>query len=317
VQKCIYCESQESKFLFKVSDIFEDTFSLNECSKCSTAFLVPHPSIQQLMQAYGEDYYGEGESKFNPRIEKIIDFLRRRNAMKMASYFGNKGRVLDIGCGNGSFLYNLGLHGEFELFGIELPGKSAERASKIKGLSLTMGELKESTFKENSFDVITLIHVFEHLHNPKQILEIINKILKPEGVLLIEFPNIDSWQAKIFKSNWFHIDPPRHLNFFKPSKFISIVEELGFVIAKESYFSPQFSPYGSQQSILNIITKRRDLLYEHLKGNKDYMDGYSRGTLLFQKLFHWFSFPFFVLTDFFSSIFKKGGTVSFVFRKKG
>jgi hypothetical protein len=96
---------------------------------------------------------------------------------------------------------------------------------------------------------------------------------------------------------------------------VASVKKLGFNLEEENYFSPQFSPYGSQQSILNVLTKRRDLLYEHLKGNVEYVKGYSKLMLLSQKVFHWLSFPLFVFTDLIASFFKKGGTVRFVFRK--
>lgn len=315
LENCIYCGSNNSKELFNLQDIFEDKFQLRECIKCETAFLNPRPTLGQLNKAYSDDYYGEGETKFNPFVEKVIDFFRQRNAKRMAKLFGKKGSVLDIGCGNGNFLYNLGKQGEFELHGLELPGRSADRASKINQIKLTLGELNVDSFEMNSFDAITLIHVFEHLPNPKEVLEIINKILKPNGVLVIEFPNIDSWQSNCFKNHWFHIDPPRHLNFFKPTKFIEELKQFGFICENESYLSPQFSPYGVQQSLLNKLGLKRDLLYEHLKGNQDYIKGVSKFNLFCQQVFHWVSFPIFVFTDVIASLFKKGGTIRFVFRK--
>ena len=79
--------------------------------------------------------------------------------------------------------------------------------------------LEKNDFAPQSFDAVTLIHVFEHLPDPRQTLEIISEILKKDGILMMSFPNIDSFQSRIFKGKWLHIDPPRHLFFFSPKDF--------------------------------------------------------------------------------------------------
>ena len=297
MESCVYCKSEKSKVRFDIQDIFKDNYQLRECLQCETSYLNPKPTSKQLERAYNDDYYGEGETKFNPTVEKVIDFFRQSNAKRMAKLFNGKGAILDLGCGNGSFLSNIGKHGNFELYGLELQGKSAERAKEKKEIKLTVGELREDTYPINSFDVITLIHVFEHLPNPKESLIIIRKILKPDGLLLLEFPNIDSWQSSYFKQHWLHLDPPRHLNLFKPKRLKMELEILGFSCVKESYMSTQFSPFGMQQSFLNCIGIKRDLLYEFLKGNNNYCKDHSKISLYTQQLFPWLTFPLFAITD--------------------
>ena len=313
---CIYCHSINHEKWIQFYDIYDDIHYLDECKNCGIYFLAPQPSKVQLARAYDESYYGEGDKKFNPLVEKVVDRFRSRNAKKFAVKLPKKARVLDIGCGNGSFLHHLGKHGDFELHGLELPGKSAERASKLGSIQLHLGELKSDTFPSNYFDAIVLTHVFEHLPNPKEILEIIEKISKPNTLLQIEIPNIDSWQAQLFKSNWLHLDPPRHLHFFTPNILKGELHKLGFKCVEERYFSPQFSPFGAQQSILNFLLPKREILYEHLKGNITYTAEYSSFHLFCQQLFHWFSFPLFVFTDFIASTYSKGATVKLVFRKE-
>lgn len=313
---CVYCKANSSSLKYTITDIFEDNYDLVECKVCKTSFLNPFPTSQQLKRAYSDDYYGEGDKKFNSTVEKAVDFFRQRNAKKMAKAFGGKGAVLDVGCGNGSFLVNLSKHGNFDLFGVELPGKSADRAISTQKIKIHLGELKNGLYAENKFDAISFIHVFEHLANPKEILEIVSEIIKPGGSLLIEFPNIDSFQANFFKKNWFHLDPPRHLNFFKPKPFVAELKKFGFTCIHESYQSTQFSPFGVQQSILNSIGIKKDLLYEYLKSNKEYTKSSSKFSLWLQKLFHWFTFPIFIISDILFSTFKKGGTVRFVFKRQ-
>jgi len=273
------------------------------------------PTQVQLDRAYDESYYGVGEKKFNPTVEKVVDWFRQKNAKQFANSLPNKAKVLDIGCGNGSFLVNLGMQGNFELHGIELEGKSAERAKQHPELNLHIGFLEENTYTKESFDAIVLTHVFEHLSNPKETLNIIDQIAKSGAILQIEIPNIDSWQAQIFKGNWLHLDPPRHLNLFPPKVLKKELSSLGWEVVAESYFSPQFSPFGVQQSILNMLLSKREVLYEHLKGNQNYTVGHGSFSLLCQKLFHWLSFPLFVISDGVASTFAKGGTVKLRFQK--
>ena len=112
------------------------------------------------------------------------------------------------------------------------------------------------------------------------------------------------------------MDAPRHLNMFPSEILKKEVEKHGWEIQKERFFSIQFSPFGAQQSILNTMLKKRDVLYEHLKGNLSYTKGYSSFSLALQKVYHWLSFPFFIITDLIASIFKKGATVQLIFKKK-
>ncbi|MEQ8909243.1 MAG: class I SAM-dependent methyltransferase [Vicingaceae bacterium] len=312
---CLFCGSANSKTAFELEDIFKDRYQWRVCQNCRTEFLSPQPTDQQLSNAYDTSYYGEGEKKFIPLVEAVVDFFRRRNAKALAAQFGHEGRVLDIGCGNGNLLHYLGKEGAFELHGIEPEGKSAERAAAHREINLHKGYLEKGRFQENHFDAISLVHVFEHLPNPKEALEIIDDILKPGGQLLIEIPNISSWQAKIFKSNWLHLDPPRHLQLTPPELLIKELEKQGYKLINESYFSPQFNPFGVQQSILNWLLPDREVLYEALKGNNGYVKNYSSFSLLVQKAFHWGSFPLFVLSDILASLWKSGGTAKMLFQK--
>ena len=147
-------------------------------------------------------------------------------------------------------------------------------------------------------------------------LEIISRIIKPGGYVVMAFPNIDSFQSRLFKGNWFHLDPPRHLFFFSRKDFVHHMAEYGLSKIKEKHFSLEYNPYGWQQSILNKVFGKRDILYEHLKNNKIYVKDYSPLDLAVQKLWLTLSIPLFVGQDVFDSIFRKGGTVEFILQKR-
>lgn len=313
---CRFCEKKNSEPLYPVKDIFDNDFHINKCRECNTYFLTPPPSEAILNQAYDSSYYGEKEEKFNPILEFGLDYFRKVRARRLVKYLNPGARVLDIGCGNGRFLSSLLKYGKFELYGTEMEGNSAKRAMRIKEINLKVGVLKKDMFTPESFDAITMFHVYEHLTHPKEYLEIINAILKPGGIFLISFPNIGSFQSEKFKGDWLHLDPPRHLFFQTPKDFLVIMKNLGYSVLQEKYNTAEQNPYGMVQSFLNKWNKKREILLEFFKGNKAYIKDVSKINIFFQISFFAFSFPIFLVTDYFSSFNKKGASVEFVFRKK-
>jgi len=310
---CAYCGAAESVQLYPTYSISGDNFYLSRCLHCHAVFLSPRPSQHQLERAYDDSYYGTGEQKFTGYIEKVLDRFRSARARRVRSYISPPARILDIGCGNGKFLSYLMPRG-FECYGTELPGKAAERAAKIPGLNLKVGRLAEANFSDDFFDCICMWHVFEHLTEPKQALQIIRNILKPGGYLMMSLPNIDSLQSKIFRGKWLHLDPPKHLFFLGPADLNSAMKDLGFKLIKQRHFSLEQNPFGFQQSLLNCILRRREILFEALKGNTAYIEGTSRVSIALQKLFCLTTFGIFVLAAGLEAALKRGGTMELTFR---
>jgi 2-polyprenyl-3-methyl-5-hydroxy-6-metoxy-1,4-benzoquinol methylase len=312
---CVFCKETDFREMYPVPDIFGDTWKLCHCNNCEAYFLSPIPNETILARAYNDSYYGEGEEKFEGLFEKVLDKFKRHRAAVLAKALPPYARVLDIGCGNGHFLHSLVKLGKFELHGLEMPGNSAERAGRIQEINLHIGALEDGLYHKNYFHAITLFHVFEHLTEPADYLEIIRKILKPGGLLIMAFPNIDSLQSHLFKGRWLHLDPPRHLFFFSPTEFKKKMRAYGYTIVKENHISFEQGPFGFQQSLLNILTNRRELLFESMKGNKRYLSGYPRWKLSIQKLFFYTTFPFFAFTELLVSAFSRGAAVFFVLRR--
>lgn len=312
---CRFCKSTGAAKKFSSADIFYEQWEYYACGECKAVFLSPEPSPEQFRKAYDSSYYGEQETKFTGPVEHVIEFFRRRRAKYLASLIAENARVLDLGCGNGSFLNHLSRNGSFDLYGIEPAGGSARRASKVSNIKLKVGYLEKGDFPGGFFDAISLFHVFEHLWNPAEILDILKMILKKNGFLLISFPNIDSWQVRVFKGKWLHIDPPRHLFFFAPQVFVELMKNNGFSLVNTHRMSFEQNPFGWVQSILNKICRKRDVLFERLKGNKNYAPEYGSMNLFIQKSFVVLSLPFFVIFDMIEAWSDKTATVEFTFRK--
>ena len=316
INPCGYCRAAKSLRLYPTQSIFGDNFHINRCLKCNAVFLSPRPTPKQLEIAYGDSYYGQGQQKFTGYVETVLDWFRQGRARRVSRYVKPPAKVLDIGCGNGRFLGNLIVH-SFKCYGIELPGRAAERAKLIPKLNLTTGKIRPDTYEENFFDAITMWHVFEHMEEPLNTLDIICKILKQGGYLMMSLPNIDSLQSRIFGGKWLHLDPPRHLFFIGASDLISKMKDFGFVLVRQQHLSLEQNPFGFQQSLLNCALSKRDVLFESLKNNDTYTKEYSRFGIYLQKLFYIFTFPLFVLLAVIEASLRRGGTIEMVFKKQG
>jgi len=312
---CHFCGWDQGTFLYTTYSLVGDPFHLVRCENCCCVFLFPQPTPQVLAEAYATDYYGEGEEKFSGWIETVLDRFRKRRARLVVSHVEVGGKVLDIGCGNGNFLRYVAAEGR-KAFGLELPGNSLERARRIPELSLKEGRLQRGDYPGDSFDMITLWHVFEHLDRPRETLEIIDEILKPGGFLVLSLPNIESCQSTLFRAHWFHLDPPRHLFFLGPKELASELKKMGLMLHQRSFFSLEQNPFGMQQSLLNWLLPDRDVLFEALKGRPGGGRHYSKLNLALQKLFYLSSFPLFTAFSALEAAFGRGGTMELIFQKR-
>ena len=313
---CVFCGIDDYIYKYNTSDIYGNQYTINKCNSCHACFLDFQGDKDRLNEIYDDSYYGEQEEKFSSsNVEKTLDFFRKHRAKRLSSFLRDNNNILDVGCGNGRFLMFLQEKGKYFIFGTELEGKAVKRASGIPGLKLKTGPLEKNDFNQDFFSAVTMFHVFEHLNNPMEVLKIISDIIKDDGIFMVSFPNISSIQSKLFKGKWLHLDPPRHLFYFAPGDFIKLMSSYGFKLIRYKTFSVEMNPFGMVQSILNCLFSKRDVLFERMKGNYKYGSNYSRLNIIFQKLFLAIGFPLFVVTDFLASLFKKGATVEYIFRK--
>jgi 2-polyprenyl-3-methyl-5-hydroxy-6-metoxy-1,4-benzoquinol methylase len=137
-----------------------------------------------------------------------------------------RGRVLDVGCGNGSFLARMKSLG-WNCVGTETDSSAAQFARERFGLDVLEGSLPACQFPDHSFDVITVSHVIEHVHSPEGLIEECRRVLRPEGTLIVLTPNTRSLGHRIFHRAWRGLEPPRHLWCFNPRNLKTLVERTG------------------------------------------------------------------------------------------
>jgi 2-polyprenyl-3-methyl-5-hydroxy-6-metoxy-1,4-benzoquinol methylase len=122
-------------------------------------------------------------------------------------------RLLDVGCGSGDFLARMRRRG-LSVEGVDVDGAALDHARKKHGLTVHQGRLEDIRFPGDAFDIVTLQHVIEHVHEPVSLLRECWRILKPGGRLSVATPNLDGVGHRRFGRNWRGLEPPRHLHLF-------------------------------------------------------------------------------------------------------
>lgn len=197
--------------------IYNETFDFLETQ--------PQPSLDKLPHYYkSEDYISHTDSQ-RTLFEKAYQFVKKitlKRKLKIIRSNSEEGNnLLDFGCGTGDFLKEAQQNG-WNVCGIE-PDEQARQIANKKTNNVVFNSEYISKFKKDSFDVITLWHVLEHLPNTKEQLSVFNKLLKPNGMLIVAVPNYKSYDANYYKNFWAAFDVPRHLWHFSRTAINNLV----------------------------------------------------------------------------------------------
>ena len=142
-----------------------------------------------------------------------------------------KGRLLDVGCGNGSFL-GVARQAGWECYGVE-PDPEAVTVATAQGITVLASSVDELRgMRDENFEFITLNHVIEHVHDPTQTLRDCLAMLKPRGFIWLETPNIESIGYQIYGRCWRGLEPPRHLVLFNRKSLTQCLANAGFIDVK-------------------------------------------------------------------------------------
>ncbi|GAA3776912.1 class I SAM-dependent methyltransferase [Corallibacter vietnamensis] len=194
----------------------------------------PQPSLQNLPSYYeSEDYISHTDAKRN--LFESVYHLVRSYSLKQKLKLINKQSVsgktlLDVGCGTGDFLQTA-LKNNWNVTGVE-PNPQARDIANKKTNNVVYDADKISEFKKESFDVITLWHVLEHLPNLEEQLALYKSLLKKEGTLIIAVPNFKSFDATYYKEFWAAYDVPRHLWHFSRTAISKLVSKNNMKVVK-------------------------------------------------------------------------------------
>lgn len=206
-------------------------FRLCYCQRCGLQFVSPRLSFEQLSaKIYTDSYFSRSEPAGQHNEADSYEFTRQLSNYERL--LGRNGKILDIGCGDGSFLHYAEKHG-WEIFGTDI-GLSPD--ARRLTCPLWEGRLQDIDFREMRFDVIRLNHVLEHTQNPLAELKRSRDLLNAKGIIYISVPNIAGLSPRLKgiqsrfglkRHRWRHYAAMHHLFFFSPKTLRLVIEAAG------------------------------------------------------------------------------------------
>ena len=227
INKCPICKSKNIKNLMICKDhlVSGESFAINECLNCSFKFTNPRPLDDELNKYYQSENYISHTNKahsFSQIIYKTIRNYTLRHKLKLVNSLSNKGSILDVGCGTGEFL-QVCAKNRWTIHGVEPDHKARDKAENLLGT-----KIYENLFaceSENTFQIITLWHVLEHLPDLNKTIKHLKKLLAKQGRILFALPNVDSYDSRKYKEYWAAYDVPRHLYHFNQITFKKLMKK--------------------------------------------------------------------------------------------
>lgn len=234
---CPICENPNTKIEFDSFDfsLTMEKFSILHCQQCNLRFTSPVPAQSEIGKYYKfTEYISHTDVKegwMNQLYHKVRNrTLAQKTKWVQSLFTGHKGHLLDIGSGTGAFV-NAMKEKDWKVSGLE--PDEATRAIAFKNYGIQLQSIDNLYNQpENEFEVITMWHVLEHVHDLKPYINQCYKSLKQNGRLIIAVPNYTSFDSNFYKKYWAAYDLPRHLYHFSPLSMHVLMNALGFEIVQ-------------------------------------------------------------------------------------
>jgi len=253
---CVVCGSDGVTPLFKASDrLYRTTtkeFAVVRCQQCGLARLHPQPAPEELRLYYPADYWFAPDDSAVGRLEEAYRRLVLRGHVRFVEralrQSRARGPLLDMGCGGGLFLGMMRARG-FRVVGLDSSTEAAAIAWRWQHAPAISADLEHAPLRSGSLAGITMLHVLEHLPDPRAFLAAAHNLLAPDGRLVVHVPNAASWQFRLLGRSWNGVDVPRHLFDFRDRDVEKLLESSGFEVVRRKYFSMRDNPAGLAISV--------------------------------------------------------------------
>jgi SAM-dependent methyltransferase len=232
-------------------------YDVLRCAACALVYVWPQPTAAELEAFYSAArYHATADAAarrryFAARLRQIERLVPRR------------GRILDVGCAQGLFLEVARAEG-WDTAGIDLDRKGVE-AARARGLDVHQGELQPGGFPPQSFDVVTLFDLLEHVRDPRGLVAACREVLRPGGFLVVTTPDVSGLVPRVTYGlfaltlgAWGHPTPPGHLVQFSRRTLGRLLADEGFepVLVRREHIPVAYSVGKLEDSILDVLAGR-------------------------------------------------------------
>lgn len=222
IYACTGCGSKvDNQYLFakKIQGIESNLIEFYKCNRCKTVFLGKYNDY------YDDELYAYYSKYVDKKEEDIYDTLTKASYEKVLRQFDSYGggqNILDVGCGNGSFV-KVALQKGYQAEGIDLSDLAVEVAQRFR-LPVTKLDFFSKNISESSRDIVTMFEVIEHLPNPVDFLRRSEKVVRPGGLIYLTTPNYNSVDRRVLGAKWnvFHRE---HLTYFTTQTLIKLIRK--------------------------------------------------------------------------------------------
>lgn len=226
------------------------------CSNCGLVYVNPRVNTEAVVDSYKQaidEVYVQGAVGRQHTFEQC--------AKKISRWRKPPGRLLDVGCAAGFFVHEARQYG-WDAIGIDPCEWLVSWGIKNLQEQLHVGTLRQGRFRDEEFDILTMWDVLEHVSDPMAELRECHRVLKPGGMLVINYPDFGSVLSKLARHHWWFL-LSNHLYYFIPKTIQKYLEATGF---KVEHFAVHWQtlPLGYLTKIFSIYSPKISRFSEHL-----------------------------------------------------
>ncbi len=255
---CPLCGSKQNKLWASATDLeyltTSQTFQYFKCPQCSCLFIHPVP-VNKLSVIYPPNYYSFSgdQPSWVEKAKQTMDARWLRRILGRISV--DQINILDVGGGTGwmlDLLKNIDPRVALTQV-VDMDQKAAQKA-RAKGHRYFQGPI-EAFATRQKFHLVLMFNLIEHVKDPIQVLQKIQKVLVPGGLLLVKTPNIDSWDAQLFRhGNWGGYHCPRHWVLFNETSFTKALGKTRLELLSLTY--TQGAPFWTQSVMIGLYKRK-------------------------------------------------------------
>ena len=275
------CEYPRTHPRYRMEDRFYETtsqeFILNDCSNCGLLFLDESLVSEQLETFYPEGYWWSERGRSGKLERRYREWMVHSDQLRFTCRVLERVeglRLLDIGCGSGTFV-RMARRAGIDATGLEISPEALEIASKEAPGAVISASPQELLERGQTFDVITLFHSLEHMIDPFRFIKSLQRLLKAEGNLIVQVPNAGSLQARVFGSRWSGLDCPRHLYNYTMLALFQLLGRAGFRVRAVRHFSLRDNAAAMVSSLFPFLDPMSNRVKQNRKNGR--LPGAFRG----------------------------------------